>query len=138
MGTSAGCLLGKNGEQRLVVSDHRFAQQDTDFHPHFNANKIGVIDVDERFPTIDVALCKLLPGIGFTNSEYFDARAPKRLVGSFDVSDEGGWYEEQLALYPSCAPASHMSFQELPYQLISSLSSPGHTITWILERELAR
>lgn len=37
-------------------------------------------------------MCELRPGINFTNTEYFDAPSPKRLMMSDNVTDEQGWF----------------------------------------------
>jgi hypothetical protein len=83
------------------VADHGFHEQEAVLHPHFKTTEIG--KTDRRFSEIDIARCKLYPEIKFTNNEYFEVAPPTRLVSSFEVSDEDGWYEIDVHgwLYPS-------------------------------------
>jgi len=77
------------------VADYGFNEEEPVFHPHFMTTEIGRID--RTFSEIDIAMCKLYPELNFTNTEYFEVAPPTRLVCSFEVSDEDGWYEVDVA-----------------------------------------
>ncbi|KAJ9259481.1 hypothetical protein DTO207G8_1044 [Paecilomyces variotii] len=87
MATTAGILLRSNKEgPRLTVSNHGFIDTDEVYHPSPRTGDcIG--QVTERFEALDIALVKLFPSITFTNSEYFQANIPKRLLRSNEVPE---------------------------------------------------
>ena len=90
MSTTSGLLVRDNhGHQRLTVSNHGFLEADQVFHPTYDGTRIG--DIDERFPHLDVALVKLNPSVRFTNSTYFQAKTPRRLLRSEEI-DNGAWF----------------------------------------------
>jgi len=82
--TTAGILIRDNhGHQRLTVSDHGFPYSDEVFHPTNNGSHIG--EIDERFEHLGIALVKLNPSINFTNTTYFEAKGPRRLLRSQEI-----------------------------------------------------
>ena len=88
--TTAGLLIHDNhGHQRLTVSNQAFLKTNQVFHPTHNDTQIG--DIVERFPHLDVALVELNPSITFTNSTYFEAKKPRRLLRSHEISN-GAWF----------------------------------------------
>ncbi|KAL4918829.1 hypothetical protein BDW62DRAFT_200471 [Aspergillus aurantiobrunneus] len=91
MASSAGVLLRSVHEgPRLTVSDHGFLSADEVYHPssQIAGVHIGQIrQITERFEHLDVALVQLFPTSTFTNAEYFQAQAPKRLLRSNEVSN---------------------------------------------------
>jgi hypothetical protein len=82
--STAGILVRDNhGRQRLTVSNHGFPYSDEVFHPTNNGSHIG--EIDERFEHLDIALVKLNPSIKFTNTTYFEAKGPRRLLRSREI-----------------------------------------------------
>ena len=79
MSTTAGIVLRNNrGDQRLTVSHHGFLHSDNVYHPIPQGTHIG--EIDERWQALDIALVKLDPSVRFTNANYFESKAPKRLL----------------------------------------------------------
>ncbi len=90
MSTTAGLLLRDNhGHQRLTVSNHGFLHSDEVFHPSQSGTQI--VEVDERREHLDIALVKLNPSVNFTDSTYFEAKIPRRLLRSHEILD-GAWF----------------------------------------------
>lgn len=86
MSSTAGVLLRNNrGHQRLTVSNHGFLYSSEVFHPSENGVQIG--EVDERWPHLDAAMVRLNPSIRFTNSTYFEAMTPRRLLHRREIPD---------------------------------------------------
>lgn len=86
MSTTAGLLLRDNhGHQRLTVSNHGFLHSKEVFHPSNSGTQIG--EIDERWEHLDIALVKLNPSVKFTNSTYFEAKVPRRLLRAHEIPD---------------------------------------------------
>lgn len=86
LSTTVGVLLrNSDGHQRLTVSNRGFLHSSEVFHPSEHGISIG--QIDERWPHLDIALAKLNPSIHFTNTTYFGAMVPKRLLRRLEIPD---------------------------------------------------
>lgn len=93
MATTAGILVKSTfntDAPRLTVANHGFLSTNNVFHPTVEGVKIG--EITERFEALDIALVQLYPSISFSNLQYFEAKAPRRLLRSNAVSARvGSW-----------------------------------------------
>ena len=88
MASSAGVLLRSVDEgPRLTVFNHGFLGTDEVYHPSSQAAGVCIGQITERFEHLDIALVRLSPSSSFTNSEYFQAQTPTRLLRSNQVSE---------------------------------------------------
>ena len=88
--STAGVLLRDNhGHQRLTASNHGFLDSRDIFHPTEHGSHVG--EIIERYPHLDIALVELDPAIRFTNSVYFQANPPERLLRGNEI-EVGAWY----------------------------------------------
>ncbi|PLN85034.1 hypothetical protein BDW42DRAFT_18441 [Aspergillus taichungensis] len=88
MASSAGVLLRSVDDgPRLTVSNHAFLGTDEVYHPSPQAAGLCIGQITERFEHLDIALVELSPSSSFTNSEYFQAQTPTRLLRSNQVSE---------------------------------------------------
>ena len=84
MSTTAGILVrDTHGHQRLTVSNHGFLHSKEVFHPSDSGTQIG--EIDERWEHLDIALVRLYPSVQFTNSTYFEAKVPRRLLRAHEI-----------------------------------------------------
>ena len=82
--TTAGVLVENNlGAQRLTVANHGFLHTQRVFHPSASRTQIG--EIDKRWLSLDIALVDLNPSVNFSNSHYFEADPPKRLLRSREI-----------------------------------------------------
>ncbi|WEW59245.1 hypothetical protein PRK78_004714 [Emydomyces testavorans] len=81
-------LQNERGEVVVTVANHSVMDSDDVYHPSIEGSRIG--QVVERWQAQDVAMVALTPAVCFTNSEYFQATAPQRLLRSNQVR-EGSW-----------------------------------------------
>jgi len=93
MATTAGILvkaISNTDAPRLTVANHGFLGTNDVFHPTAEGVHIG--EITERFEALDVAIVQLYPSISFSNLQYFEAEAPRRLLRSDAVSARvGSW-----------------------------------------------
>ena len=81
MATTAGIPARstfKTDAPRLTVANHRFLGTNDVFHPIAEGVHIG--EISERFEALDVALVQLYPSISFSNLQYFEVEALRRLL----------------------------------------------------------
>ena len=72
--------------QRLTVAEHGFDDTDEVFHPDaFPQFRLGSIET--RFPLMDVAFCQLDEGVTYSNSTYFAAQPPKKMMATSYVDE---------------------------------------------------
>ncbi|KAF3480580.1 uncharacterized protein GIQ15_05927 [Arthroderma uncinatum] len=88
--TSCGIRMRhQNGQVVVTVSNHGVKHCRDVYHPStVGGSKIG--EVVDRWETQDVAMVNLMPGVHFSNNEYFQATAPKHLVKSDHILN-GTW-----------------------------------------------
>ncbi|KAJ9487233.1 hypothetical protein VN97_g6072 [Penicillium thymicola] len=83
------------GEEMLTVAHHEFLSSDEVYHPFIDGGDLDLIGevVDDR-PKLNIALIKLTPAASssFTNSYYFQAEPPTRLLEMSQMS-QGSWSE---------------------------------------------
>ena len=91
--TTCGIRLRKGTEDRVTVANHGFLHSNDVYHPHAGPGGELIGQIVDRYPELDVALVKLNPShlARFKNDNYFQAEAPKRLVGKHVKVHE--WYE---------------------------------------------
>ncbi|MCJ1483397.1 hypothetical protein MMC06_003564 [Schaereria dolodes] len=90
MATTAGVLVrNSTGQQRMTVACHGFENDNDVYHPDHNGNVIG--GVRERAQAMDIALVELNPSVAFSNSKYFQAKPPRRLL-RYDEQEQGVWH----------------------------------------------
>jgi hypothetical protein len=79
-GTSGLVLHNRfTGDRRLMVANHVFCDTDDVYHPATSPeNHIG--KVTHRYPDLDIALVQLNEHVEYSNTTYFDAPIPKKLV----------------------------------------------------------
>ena len=80
--TSSGALIRNiiTSEERITVAEHGWGvNESTVFHPDVS-QEIGTIT--DRYPLHDVALCRLNPGLTYTNNKYFSAPPPSHFLNS--------------------------------------------------------
>lgn len=100
---SATCgirLKNPSGDIRITAANHGFLPKDDNepptidddevWHPDGNGRLIGVIK--ERCEAEDVALFEPIEGLPFSNSSYFGAEAPQKLLKNSEIRT-GAWYE---------------------------------------------
>lgn len=77
---------------RMTCALHGWLNSNEVYHPQAPSGEmIGVIK--ERYDAQDIALVDLHPSIRFTNSSYFDAIPPRRLLTREDTRNtRGHWY----------------------------------------------
>lgn len=92
MSTTAGVLLRNGPLVRMTCALHGWQNSDEVFHPQASRGElIGIIK--ERYDAQDIALIELNPSVPFTNSSYFEAVPPRRLLTSEDTRNtRGHWY----------------------------------------------
>lgn len=92
MSTTAGVLLRNGPSVRMTCALHGWPNSNEVYHPEArNGQLIGMIT--ERYDAHDIGLINLHPSIRFTNSTYFDAIPPRRLLTSEDTRNtRGSWY----------------------------------------------
>lgn len=80
------------GEEMLTVANHDFLSSKEVYHPFVNGDLVG--DIIDTRPELDIALVKLTPAASssFTNSCYFQAEPPTRLLEMSQIS-QGSWSE---------------------------------------------
>lgn len=84
--STAGALVRSSADgQRLTVSNHCFQNSAEVYHPSSKIGGICIGQITERFEALDIALVKLFPKKTLTNSQYFQAQPPKRLLLSNEV-----------------------------------------------------
>lgn len=91
--TSAGVKLRRiDGREAITVSYHGFLTSKEVYHPFADEDKIG--DVTDERPELDIGLVELTPAASgkFTNTCYFQAAIPKKLLDSSEI-DQGSWFE---------------------------------------------
>lgn len=90
--TTAGVLLRNGPLVRMTCALHGWQNSNEVYHPQaLSGELIGVIR--ERYDAQDIALVDLHPSIRFTNSAYFDAVPPRRLLTREDTENKRGfWY----------------------------------------------
>ncbi|MCJ1239519.1 hypothetical protein MMC14_007515 [Varicellaria rhodocarpa] len=79
--STSGVRVRKGTKDRMTVSAHSFLYSNDVHHPdHYESDKLGVIM--ERYESLDVAMVLVNPSYAsqITNSSYFKAEAPRRLV----------------------------------------------------------
>ncbi|KAJ6083541.1 hypothetical protein N7467_007676 [Penicillium canescens] len=81
------------GEEVLTVANHGFLSSKEVYHPFMNGGDLIGEVVDAR-AELDIALVKLTPAASsnFTNSCYFQAEPPTRLLEMSQIS-QGSWSE---------------------------------------------
>jgi hypothetical protein len=80
-----------SGNARVTVSNIGFQNSTEVFHPTHSGSMTMMGQIDERWGIHDIALVNLNPYVGYTNSTYFEAVPPKRLLRSPEIQ-EGHWY----------------------------------------------
>jgi hypothetical protein len=85
LGTTSGVLLRKGAMERLTAAEHGFPTTEV-YHPNVDGTLIG--EVKDRNKTLDLALIQLYSSFRYTNSGYFDAVSPKRLLKHSQVGNE--------------------------------------------------
>jgi hypothetical protein len=97
MATSSGVIVQNGEERRLTLADHGFDDTDEVYHPDVSSlYLIGTVEL--RFPLIDVALCRFVTPLNYSNKQYFTANPPKRLVTTSFVDEfvtKGTWFEAE-------------------------------------------
>ncbi|KGO68598.1 hypothetical protein PITC_072800 [Penicillium italicum] len=81
------------GEETLTIANHGSLSSEEVYHPSVNGGDLIGEVVDAR-PELDIALVKLTPAASsnFTNSCYFQAEPPTRLLEMSQIS-QGSWSE---------------------------------------------
>ena len=130
MATSSGVMVQNGEEKRLTLADHGFEDTDEVHHPDVLSHwLIGTVEL--RFPLIDVALCRFVTPLNYSNKQYFTANPPKRLVTTSFIDEsvtKVAWFEAEgftsgrvHMLYSGPAvgyPAlKHKPYIETPYLL---------------------
>lgn len=92
MSTTSGVLLRNGSSVRMTCALHGWPNSNDVYHPQAPSGQIiGLIK--ERYDAQDIGLVDLHPSIRFTNSSYFDAIPPRRLLTSDDTRNaRGSWY----------------------------------------------
>lgn len=88
--TTAGIMLQRGSDRLMTVANHGFSRSDEVYHPTPLGRRIG--QIVERLPELNIGLVSLDPSISFTNTRYFLAPAPLRMV-SHDEIQAGDYYE---------------------------------------------
>ena len=131
MSSTAGLLVrNTNGHQRLTVSNHGFLNDEKVFHPSNVGTQIGKID--ERWPSLDIALVKLDRSVEFANDTYFEAKPPKRLLRGQETT-EGDWYVVDgmsTGLVFLQAQGIRLDFQDVHHRSAPSRSNNGRSINY--------
>src|SRR5579859_5501564 len=97
MATSSGVIVQNGVERRLTLADHGFSHIDEVYHPDVLSQWL-IGSVELRFPLIDVALCRLVTPLNYSNKQYFTANPPKRFVTTSFVDEyitKGAWFEAE-------------------------------------------
>ena len=87
--TSAGVLVQNGATRLMTAADHGFPTSGEVYHPSPSGRRIG--HIIQRFPERDIALAQLDPSIPFSNSRYFAAPAPSRLICIEEIK-AGDWF----------------------------------------------
>ena len=92
MSTTAGVFVRNGPSVRMTCALHGWPNSNEVYHPQARSGQIiGMIK--ERYDAQDIGLVELDPSIRFTNSSYFDAIPPRRLLTSEDTRNTRGcWY----------------------------------------------
>jgi hypothetical protein len=92
--TSGVWLRNMSGEYFMTVANHGFLSSREVYHPSEVENAMKIGDVAKSYPELDVAFVKLEPRVAekVTNSVYFQAEPPKRLVNGDEI-EQGSWSE---------------------------------------------
>lgn len=90
--TTAGVLLHNGPQVRMTCALHGWLNSNEVYHPQAPGGEmIGFIR--ERYDAQDIALVDFHPSIRFTNTSYFDAIPPRRLLTREDTRNKRGhWY----------------------------------------------
>lgn len=88
--TTAGTLWQKGATRLLTVADHGFTDSNEVYHPTPAGRRIG--EIVQKYPAWDISLVRLDPSITFTNTHYFEANRPQRLISSSELM-AGEWFE---------------------------------------------
>lgn len=117
--STSGVLIKKGLSKFVTVANHRFSDTDEVFHPDHTGDEIG--DIVDRYPELDIAMLKLTPAneARFTNSVYFEAEPPRRLVECKDL--EWGAYFEVDAMNTGL-----ISFLYIEHSFERPVRPPGH------------
>lgn len=92
MSTTAGVLLRNGPSVRLTCALHGWPNSNDVYHPQAPSGQV-IGTIKERYDAQDIGLVDLHPSIRFTNTSYFDAIPPRRLLTSEDRSStRGSWY----------------------------------------------
>ena len=92
MSTTAGVFLRKGSQIRLTVAHHGFLGSTNVHHPNPTSQVIG--QIVEMYPELDIAMVQMIPANQgrASNSQYFQAEVPRRLVGGSELR-KWDWYE---------------------------------------------
>ena len=72
MATSSGVMVQNGEERRLTLANHAFEDSDGVYYPDvLSQGLIGTVEL--RFPLIDVALCRFVTPLNYSNKQYFTA-----------------------------------------------------------------
>jgi len=86
MAITCGVLIRCNsGDPRPTVANHGFWGTGDVYHPHANVGGVHIEEITERFEALDIALVQLYPSVCFCNTDYFQAKSPKRLLRSSEI-----------------------------------------------------
>ncbi|KAL8859232.1 MAG: hypothetical protein Q9178_004170 [Gyalolechia marmorata] len=147
--TTADIMLRNNnnnhGDQRLTVSNQSFLHSNNVYHPTPQETQIG--EIDERYQALDIALVKLNPSVKFTNTNYFESKAPRHLLyrsqipcGLFftldGISSGMLWLQSQglTLIFPSPHPPNNNT-TEIPFYTMMLYQQFGYNADVTMMRE---
>jgi hypothetical protein len=77
MSSTSGVILRHKSLERLTLANHGFPTTEV-YHP--DTNGVIIADITHRLSALDIALAKLYNPFRYTNTRYFDAPVPIRLL----------------------------------------------------------
>ena len=132
--TTAGALLRNGPRVRMTCALHGWQNTNEVYHPQaLNGELIG--NIRERYDAQDIALVELNPSIRFTNSSYFDAIPPRRLLTTEDTMNKRGcWYLADGMSTGTVAMMQSGNIHEIPPRPEAHVSIPYNT--WPTENSI--
>jgi hypothetical protein len=88
MNSTSGVILWHKSLERLTLANHGFPTTEV-YHP--DTNGVIIAEITHRLPALDIALAKLYNPFRYTNTRYFEAPVPIRLLRHSEFGSE--WCE---------------------------------------------
>lgn len=98
MSSTSGVLVQHaDGRKRLTVANHSFYDTNSVYHPDRLPN-FYLGEIRERYFQADIGLCEFARDVNYSNSTYFTANPPKKLVTTSYAAthcNQASWFEAE-------------------------------------------